>query len=271
MSPEEFDDAIDRLLRAAEAGPSVTDWITAIGAIVTAVVAVAALIYAARQLVEASKAREQTKQLELEKSQPYVVVTMEELDGNPAILNLVIRNYGTTLARDVRVTIDPKPESSNGGQGIQEIGYPSVIPALAPNQQWSTTWDFSIYRKDTDLPDLHKGKVTYLGIDGQTLTTEIVLDWSIYKSRHWILRRGIHDVAEAVRDIRSNQKKWTESAARGGLKVISRDGDAVDKRNRRSYKRQIARVQAQQQQQRAAQEAETTSAATEPGEIPQQI
>ncbi|SDZ48714.1 hypothetical protein [Herbiconiux ginsengi] len=255
MTLDEFEYAIERLLRAVEAGPSLTDWIGAAAAVVTAVVAVVAIIYARGQLKEASAAREQAKSLELEKSQPYVVVTMEGVDGTPEILNLVIRNYGTTIARDVRVTIEPKPQSSNGGGVIQEVGYPDLIPALAPGQHWSTVWDFGRYRRDTTLPDMHTGSVTYLGVNGKELSTDIVLDWSIYKMRHWIVRRGVHDIAEAVRDIRANQKKWTESASRGGLKVFSRDGHKLDKRAEREYKKRMKQADEWNAHQATAREA----------------
>jgi hypothetical protein len=205
--------------------PNFTDWVSAISTFLTLVVAVGAGIVAWKQLGEASAAREQTKDLELEKSQPYVVMSMEE-SVSPQFIDLVLRNYGPTAAYDVKVELDPWPKRTHDGKDVQ---LPEVIPVMAPGQEWRTHWDEGSARMDSDLPEKHVGKVTFLGVERAALHSDAILDWSIYKSRIWTVMYGIHDLTQAVRTMRDTQKKWSENI-HGGLKVFSRDGDAKDER-----------------------------------------
>src|SRR5690348_13418530 len=92
----------------------------------TAAVAVAAGTIAVRPLAEA-------RRLQIEQAQPYVVAYME---SNPSVdqryIDLVIRNLGTTAAKDVTVTITPLPQRS-GPDGFESVAFPKAIPTLVPN------------------------------------------------------------------------------------------------------------------------------------------
>src|SRR5262245_14565535 len=74
------------------------DW-TAAAAWVTAFVAIAAAVVGLGQLAEARRVR-------LEQSQPYVVIFMEPSRAGTYFIDLVVRNFGTTAAYDVRVKVD---------------------------------------------------------------------------------------------------------------------------------------------------------------------
>lgn len=226
MTEEEWADLARELVRAVQDnGPSTTDWISAGSSALTLLIAVVAAGFAWGQLREASKARKQTKKLELEKSQPYVVMSMEESIG-PEFIDLVLRNYGPTAAYNVKVELDPWPQRTHDGEIVQ---LPEVIPVMAPGQEWRTHWDEGRERIKSELPDKHVGKVTFLGVDKAMLSSDAILDWSIYKSKIWTVKHGIHDLTQAVQSMRDTQKKWNESI-HGGLKVFSRSGDAKDQR-----------------------------------------
>lgn len=226
MTEEEWANLARELIAAVDDNsPNFADWVSAISTFLTLVVAVGAGIVAWKQLGEASAARKQTKDLELEKSQPYVVISMEE-SVSPQFIDLVLRNYGPTAAYDVKVELDPWPRRTHDGKDVQ---LPEVIPVMAPGQEWRTHWDEGSARMDSDLPDKHVGKVTFLGVERAALHSDAILDWSIYKSRIWTVMYGIHDLTQAVRTMRDTQKKWSENI-HGGLKVFSRDGDAKDER-----------------------------------------
>lgn len=226
MTPDDF----ERLLSVIGSGPSVTDWIAAASSILTVIIAAGALIYAAQQIKEAKAARSLARELDVERAQPYVVVFTEASEATNLAIDLVIKNFGPTAAKNVRVSLEPWPERAERDDDGARVGIP-VFPVLAPGQEWRTSWVWAPDRKQSGLPDRHEGTVTFLGIDDAELSSPIVLDLSIYSKREWIEVRGIHDAAQALRDIRDNQKKWTESP-NGPLSILTRDGAAKDERLR---------------------------------------
>ena len=221
---------LERLLAALEAGPSAADWIAAVSTAITALIAGGALIFAWRQVDEAKQSRKLTRDLEIERAQPYVVAFTEESPATNLAIDLVIKNFGPTAATNVRVALDPWPERAGRHDEGARVGIPT-FPVLAPGQEWRTAWVWAPDRKDSGLPERHEGTVTFLGIDDKELTSPVVLDLGVYMQREWVEVRGIHDAANALRDIRDNQKKWTEGVV-GPLSVVTRDGDAKDQQER---------------------------------------
>lgn len=221
-----------RRMTFVEGPPSVTDWISAGAAALTFVIALIALVYAYFQLKESALARKQSRELERERSQPYVVIQTDQAAAH-TILDIVIKNYGQTAAYDVKIDIDPWPRRAVGGD--EEVEMPVVIPFLAPGQEWRTLWDGFIQRSSSELPDHHVAKVSYRGLGDQRLHTEAILDWGIYKSMQYMVTYGIHDLAKAVREMNASQKKWAEFG--GGLKVVSRSGDKKDAKRRKENRR----------------------------------
>jgi len=224
---------VDTLLPTAS---SVTDWLGAGAAVLTLVVAVFALLYARGQVAEAKAARAQAAALDVERAQPYVVMFTEPSAATPLLIDLVIRNYGQTSATDVTITLDPWPQHSpdDGKTECEDVALPDRIPVLAPGQEWRTSWDHARARSSTDLPDHHRGAVSYRGIDGAQRESPVALDWSLYRTRRWATVRSVHDGAQALREMRRIMEKWTDSP-RGGLAAFTRDGDAADARKREQF------------------------------------
>lgn len=203
-------------------------WVAAAAAVFTVLAAGAALWYAHGQIVEAQKSRDLTRELDIERSQPYVVLFAEASAVSPLFIDLVVRNFGPTAARHVRIHMDPWPSRAWPKIG-EKVELPGLIPILAPGQEWRTSWDSSKERIPTDLPDTHIGTVTYEGVRGLPQSTPVLIDWRVFKNRRWMEERGIHDAAVALRDIRTTLKGWNE---RHTLRVTTRDGDAADSRLR---------------------------------------
>ncbi|WP_162231744.1 hypothetical protein [Leucobacter celer] len=233
MTTDEFETYFQRLLQAM-AEPTVADWMTAWAAIATCGIAVVALGYAGWQVSEAKKSRLQARDLELERSQPNVVVFCEPSKATPFVIDFVVKNYGLTAATEVTFDIHPWPERTNQGAGSERVELPSVIPVLAPGQEWRTMWDISKDRLTSTLPDRHTGTVSYKGVNGSDRSSGIDLDWSIYKSRRWMEVYSMYDAAKALREIKSTIKKWTESP-QGALSVYTRDGHARDSEKRAAF------------------------------------
>lgn len=201
-----------------------TDW-TALAAGVTATTAVVAGTVALLQLRHA-------RALRREQAQPYVVAYMDTWGPDPRFVDIVIRNFGSTLARDVRITMTPSPQQAIAGEDPEDVWLPDSIPALVPGQEWRTLWGFAPSRVDSDLPARHDVLIDYNDSHGRPLpSTPSVLDWAAHQGRQFVTTYGLHEAAKALREINQTTQKWTNSP-RGGLAVFSRNGDAVDERER---------------------------------------
>lgn len=199
----------------------------ALAAWTTAAVAIAAGLIALRQLAEA-------RRLRVEQAQPYVVAYMEPSAADPMVIDLIMRNFGTTAAHDVAITINPPPERKAGvGEDAvaKLVWVPPQIPVLVPGQEWRTLWDTGLARVGSGLPDRHEAVVTFTDSQGRSFPPlRSVLDWSSYWQREQVTVYGPHHSAKALREISATIKRWRETS--GGLAVVVRDGDAKDERNR---------------------------------------
>jgi hypothetical protein len=203
---------------------------------VTAIVALAAGAIALGQLGEARRLRR-------EQAQPYVVVFMESSPVEDRLIELVIKNFGTTAAHDVRVQIDPPPKRAVT-EDFPNVWLPELIPVLAPGQEWRTLWDSTVEHK-SGFPERHEAVVTFTDSQGRALEPlRSVLDWGAYKERMQVTLYSTHHAAKALRGIEKNTKGWQESM-HGGLAVYVRDGDAKDERQREWAERRRAELQSE--------------------------
>lgn len=217
----------------------VWDWLQSISpeawaagaAWLTALVAIVASVAAFHQVREARKLRE-------EQAQPYVVAYMEPSKVDGHLIEFVVKNFGSTVARDVRLKSEPAMRRSAGrGSETEVVELFDVLPVLVPQQEWRTFWDAGIERQATDLPDRHHVYVSYRDSRGRDMPeTEAVLDWRIYKGRMWAKYYGVHDVAKALREIKASVESWTEPTGRG-ISVYRRSGHKKDKRQRKMLER----------------------------------
>lgn len=215
-----------QVMTASIFGLPAEDW-SALAAWSTVALALVAGMIAYRQLAEARRVRE-------EQSQPYVVVYAEESGAGPFILDLLIKNFGTTAATDVRLEATPKLQRGRGTE-VEDVIIPKVIPVLVPGQEWRTLWDSTITRSQSTLPRQHEVMVRFSDSQRKRhFEYPMVLDWEPHLSRHVVTVRGTHHAAEALREISKTMKAWRESAS-GGLKVYTRDGDERDKRVREHH------------------------------------
>lgn len=110
------------------------DVVTATAAIGTLVVAVVAALYAKRQVESARGSLEEARALRREQAQPYVIVSLEASLASPRLIDLVIKNLGTTAAFDVQLTSDPALTRVKQDEYVQVWpGY--TIPTLVPGQE----------------------------------------------------------------------------------------------------------------------------------------
>ena len=196
----------------------------ALGTWATAGVALVAGLVALGQLAEA-------RSLRREQAQPYVALFTETSAAQPNnLVEIVVRNFGTTAAYDVRVQIDPSPRRAAMSQQ-PDVWLPERIPVLVPDQEWRTFWDAGHKRFESDLPRHHEATVGFADSHGRTYSLDAVLDWDAYFGRSQVAIYGTHHSAKALQEISTTIKRWQESIS-GGLAVYTRDGDAKDERER---------------------------------------
>lgn len=198
----------------------------ALGTWATVALAVGAVIVARDQLNEA-------RDLRREQAQPYVVAFMEQNPHAPQAVELVIRNFGVTAARDVKITASPPLRRTGDAGGAPEsVWLPSVVPVLGPGQEWRTFWDTSPQRASDDAlknEDRYEVRTSYEGVGGQRVNYLSVLDWGAYKGKRWMETKTIHHAAKSLGSLEKLAARWT-NGAQGGLAVFTRDGDAADAR-----------------------------------------
>lgn len=198
----------------------------ALGTWATVALAVGAVIVARNQLNEA-------RDLRREQAQPYVVAFMEQNPHAPQFVELVIRNFGVTAARDVKITASPPLRRTGDAGGAPEaVWLPNVVPVLVPGQEWRTFWDVSHQRASDETlknEDRYEVRTSYEGVGGQRVDYLSVLDWGAYKGRRWMETKTIHHAAKSLGSLEKLAAKWT-NGPQGGLAVFTRDGDAEDAR-----------------------------------------
>jgi hypothetical protein len=130
-----------------------------------------------RQAAEAQLAEAQ--RLRREQIQPYVAVFTESSGNHPAQVDLVVKNFGMTPAREIHIEFSPRPRSANlRNSNVEEyFRVPDVIALLVPSQEWRTYWDWGAALKEAeDLPRRYEVKVTYSDQHGNKIARLRVRD-----------------------------------------------------------------------------------------------
>lgn len=227
--PSEVSALTTVLTAAAADAPSWADawqaWgsvVAAGAAVLTLCVALAAAVFAKKQVQEAQATRR-------EQAQPYVVVYAEPHHRSRHAVEIVIRNFGSTGASDVHISCAPELRRSDPDRnGFEKVELPWTIPFLAPGQEWRTLWDSPMDRREADLPDRYDLTVTYTDSHGTKHPTPSVLDWGLFRQRMYLVDLDVHDAAGALKEINKTLGRWSQS--RDTLRVATYDGEQYDRR-----------------------------------------
>lgn len=196
---------------------SAEEW-TAVGTLGTAIVALLAAVFAGWQVWEIRRARQ-------EESRPFVIVDIQSSAAWNNLLNLVIENAGSTVARDVRVSFTPPLQSSNDHVDLEStVLLTEGIPMLPPRRQVKAFFDAAHDRKGKGLPMRYDVEVALKDYRGRPQELQrYVIDLEHLYGLTNITEYGMHDAAKALREIQKSVKKWSD--IHGRLKVWVRDED----------------------------------------------
>jgi uncharacterized protein (DUF2249 family) len=188
----------------------------AVAAWAAVVLGVAALIYAHQQL-------RRTRRLSAEQLRPRVVMFMEPHPTDWYVIELVVRNFGTTSAHNIRLAFFNPPTVAqyehgylDGQPDVAELALPRELPILAPGQEWRTVWDSAMDRAELgeQLESRFVGRLTYLDRprqDGQRrwysefgvsrkqprkFQSKVVLDWNELQPVQRLELITSHDLAK---------------------------------------------------------------------------
>jgi hypothetical protein len=195
------------------------EW-TALGTMITAVVAVAAAAFAYRQVRELRLTRK-------EQTRPFVVVDVQPSRVWANALNLVVENVGATVARNVTFEFQPALKSTQDGSGY-DIGESALvqegIPMLPPGRRIETLLDISQERLSSDLPLRYDVTVQLYDFQGKPQEPQsYVLDLGYLYGLTGFTEYGVHHIAKSLREIEKRVKKWSD--IHGRLRVWVRDED----------------------------------------------
>lgn len=183
---------------------AIADWLTAIGTDCTAIVAVGAAVVAYWAVKESRQLRE-------DQARPFVAVTLEPSGATRHFLDLVVRNYGKTVAHNVHFTFDKPLQSTN-----DRFGYPLAnvkflregIATLAPGVEHRVMFDSVPARhqannEGAELPDSYTVTVHYNDRNGDALDPETyVLDCALSRSAPYAQEYKLHDLVTEVIKLR---------------------------------------------------------------------
>ncbi len=141
---------------------------------------------------------------------PMVAVELRHIPYTESGLALVLRNYGPSMARNVRVIFDPPlPEvddpAKHGSFGdILRRRYAKPIPTLTPGMELANVYffgmpdDHGVYRNVEELPDEFVVKVTYMNDNGDRYQDDYPLDVELFKLRNYLVSASSPDAMLGV-------------------------------------------------------------------------
>ncbi len=172
------------------------------------VVLVVAALVAWYQVREARRLREQ-------QIRPFVVVDFD-VEGWNTNVYLEVSNLGSSLARDVRIEIDPPLESAIDIDVASLKMLNEGIATLAPGKIYRTFFDMGFRRDEAKLRMTYLATVTYTDETGKRPFKETLnLDLDQYMNMQFVQKRGVHDLYKQLESIRKVMEKWGWGTGKG--------------------------------------------------------
>ena len=150
------------------------------------------------------------------------------LEDEGMMLYLVLKNFGSTTAREVVVRSNQTMTRAIYSEGDgRDIVLPERLPAMVPGQTWRTLFDYGPTRMDAEQDDVYELTISSRDSRGKRLEDEkFLIDWHTFMGIEGIEHKTVHDIGRAVEGIQKTLSSWTEGI--GGLSVVSRDGHKKD-------------------------------------------
>jgi hypothetical protein len=176
----------------------------ALAQIVTAIVALAAAVFAWRQVKEARRTREA-------QAQPFVIVDIQPGRVWANLLMLVVENIGTTLAKDVTVAFDPPLTTTRDNQLTQSVLMRDGISMLPPGRRIETLLDLSHDRLDQKLPMRYEVTVSFHDFRNRPQQPlSYAIDLTYLYNLEQVGEKTMHDLVKEVHELGLEFKEWRD-------------------------------------------------------------
>ena len=177
---------------------------------------VIAAVYARSQFQEARDLRQA-------QIRPFVVIDLDSPER--PFFELVVKNIGTTMARDVRFEFDVTPQSTISHASLDRFKmFSDGIATLPPGKEIRTLFDNAVKRFKADLPDVYRVHVSYTDHErGRPFEEDIDLDFGLYWNRLSVTRNGLHEIHKELESISTEMSRWTAHPGGGLLRTTPAD------------------------------------------------
>ena len=207
-------DLVARIAAAAEPAVDFLGWSADQWAVAESVATAVGVLGVAGSLVFAALQVRMSRQAAVEQAFPAVIVTpiAELSDGRQACL--LIRNYGPTIAHDIRVTFPDErvltdDHSTNERRGAPTTGGRELrlpVTALAPGQEVS---EWVTFMSNQDSRGVRSATVEVTYLDWQKKRHEHRYRISHGPTSLWGNRAGLSDAVSELREIRRTLDRWS--------------------------------------------------------------
>lgn len=140
-----------------------------------------------------------SREIQKEQARPYVVAGMRRVGHG--IVELYVKNLGSTAAYDVMLDSSPPLESVSDG----DFFVFESLPTLVPNDEWSTIWETRTpERASIDAPKRYDVTLSYsgpFGGKGVFFKDNYVIDWRPYLPSTYIDQKDMHDLVKTLEKI----------------------------------------------------------------------
>ncbi|MEV1023807.1 hypothetical protein [Streptomyces sp. NPDC050264] len=190
-----------------------------IAIVISVLTALGTFIYTHQQMKAARTANQLTEQAQREQAQPYVIADIRERAPGSQLLCFFIENSGPTMARDVKLTTEPRLQSSLGDETAVKLNTAVTrnIPVLPPKRQLMFLMDVGHKLFASTLPRVYTVTVNCSGPFGPVETLTYTIDLDVLK--HSLLNReslewSTHVLAEESKKARKAQEKQADAMGR---------------------------------------------------------
>lgn len=164
---------------------------------------------------------------------PYVIMDFDLSD--PPIINLVLSNIGNGAAKGVKFRFEPDLVASDDRNISKSVLlFRDGIKFFAPGKTISVLFDMSHAYLAANKPLTFNVTISYRNAQGTREYKEFMeLDLSMFKGRHYIIRKGIHDL---VKEIEKLNKEISRAIGLGGRGVLVKTPEDI-KREREELRK----------------------------------
>ncbi|MBN1459030.1 MAG: hypothetical protein JXA57_05805 [Armatimonadetes bacterium] len=183
-------------------------------AVVQVLTLVALVVYVWKTWQMASATRssvDEMRETRLAETRPYVLLFAERDRGSPLFVDLVLRNFGKSGARDIVLSLSPELQASWGG--LANCAFLSgPVGFLAPGAELRTHFDSSRDYFNKELPGHYVVEVTYQDERGRTDYAEsFVLNLEQFKGMSWLERKDLNDMYKVLESLGKSVDKTNQT------------------------------------------------------------